>query len=181
MTEWHNLHSSPGLTQQSQKYYFFDKCSGSSERIILKIRVFSCEMATLQTNPMHEELGDADYDDEPISDLRAGPGILGTGSSARPASLPVTRGDTEDIAPSWTGGLTQGCAPVFQPFGSPSKSHNIQIPNIWGSGYRVQGVPGPSVISKKAGRLDVFWIIQEISFKKKELITLFRTPCTYRI
>ena len=69
-------------------------------------------MATLQTNPMHEELGS---DDEPITDLQAG------GVSVRPVSLPRMSGDQEEVEQSWTGGLTQGCAPVFQPFGSPSK------------------------------------------------------------
>ena len=74
-------------------------------------------MATLQTNPLH----DTAEDDEPITDLQAGCTILG----ARPASLAVTAAataDTEDVAPSWTGGLGHGCAPVFQPFGSPSRS-----------------------------------------------------------
>ena len=81
-------------------------------------------MATLQTNPLH----DTAEDDEPITDLQAGCTILG----ARPASLAVTAAataDTEDVAPSWTGGLGHGCAPVFQPFGSPSRSHgNIMSP-----------------------------------------------------
>ena len=72
-------------------------------------------MATLQTNPLHDT-----EDDEPITDLQAGCTILGS----RPASLAVTAAtaDTEDVAPSWTGGLGHGCAPVFQPFGSPSRS-----------------------------------------------------------
>ena len=65
-------------------------------------------MATLQTNPLHE-----DSDDEPITDLQGG--------STRPASLNVTKADSEDIGQSWSGGLGQGCAPAFQPFGSPSK------------------------------------------------------------
>ena len=65
-------------------------------------------MATLQTNPLH-----AESDDEPITDLQGGP--------ARPASLNVTKADSEDIGQSWSGGLSQGCAPAFQPFGSPSK------------------------------------------------------------
>jgi len=68
-------------------------------------------MATLQTNPMHEELGS---DDEPITDLQAGAGAV------RPVSLPGMSGDQEEVEQSWTGGLTQGCAPVFQPFGSPT-------------------------------------------------------------
>ena len=80
-------------------------------------------MATLQTNPMHEELCS---DDEPITDLQS-PGVGARGGFAnnfgggRPVSLGVVRGDTEEeVGQSWTGGLTQGCAPVFQPFGSPS-------------------------------------------------------------
>ena len=83
------------------------------------------EMATLQTNPMHEELGHGGYDEQPITDLQAGHTILGASGGLRgqrPDSLSVvSRGQDEDIEPSWTGGLTQGCAPVFQPFGSPSK------------------------------------------------------------
>ena len=83
--------------------------------------IIEIRMATLQTNPMHEEL---DNDDEPITDLRAGHTILGAAGGLRgqrPVSLSVGQGQDEDIEPSWTGGLTQGCAPVFQPFGSPSK------------------------------------------------------------
>lgn len=88
-------------------------------------------MATLQTNPMHDQLGS---DDEPITDLQTGtsyrPGAVGGfannfgGAGARPGSLPVSSGpgDNEDVGQSWTGGLSQGCAPVFQPFGSPSKT-----------------------------------------------------------
>ena len=65
-------------------------------------------MATLQTNPLHEE-----SDDEAITDLQGG--------SSRPASLNVIKADSEDIGQSWSGGLGHGCAPVFQPFGSPSE------------------------------------------------------------
>ena len=86
-------------------------------------------MATLQTNPMHEEL---DHDDEPITDLQAGHTILGAAGGLRgqrPVSLSVGQGQDEDIEPSWTGGLTQGCAPVFQPFGSPSKLKYLHLKN----------------------------------------------------
>ena len=81
-------------------------------------------MATLQTNPMHEELGS---DEETITDLQTGvtgarSGFSGGHSSSRPASLPVMSRDQEEVEPSWTGGLGQGCAPVFQPFGSPSNN-----------------------------------------------------------
>ena len=84
-------------------------------------------MATLQTNPMHDQLCS---DDEPITDLQTGnsyrPGAAGGfannfgGAGGRPVSLPVSSRDNEDVGQSWTGGLSQGCAPVFQPFGSPS-------------------------------------------------------------
>jgi len=66
-------------------------------------------MATLQTNPLHEE-----SDDEPITDLQGG--------HARPASLAVAQAESEDVGQSWSGGLGQGCAPAFQPFGSPKET-----------------------------------------------------------
>ena len=28
-------------------------------------------------------------------------------------------GEEREVGQSWTGGLAQGCAPVFQPFGEP--------------------------------------------------------------
>ena len=65
-------------------------------------------MATLQTNPLHQE-----SDDEPITDLQGG--------TPRPANLGVIKADSENIGQSWSGGLGQGCAPAFQPFGSPSE------------------------------------------------------------
>ena len=93
-------------------------------------------MATLQTNPLHDT-----EDDEPITDLQAGCTILGS----RPASLAVTAAtaDTEDVAPSWTGGLGHGCAPVFQPFGSPSRSRgNIMSPQA----FLIPYCPQPAII-----------------------------------
>ena len=73
-------------------------------------------MATLQTNPLH-----AESDDEPITDLQ------GQGGTTRPASLNVIKAESEDIGQSWSGGLGQGCAPAFQPFGSPSKFWKIDV------------------------------------------------------
>jgi len=39
-----------------------------------------------------------------------------------PSSLAIMPGEDEDVEQSWTGGLAQGCAPVFQPFGEPGCS-----------------------------------------------------------
>ena len=33
--------------------------------------------------------------------------------------LSPTTGEEREVGQSWTGGLAQGCAPVFQPFGEP--------------------------------------------------------------
>ena len=33
----------------------------------------------------------------------------------------INTGEEREVGQSWTGGLAQGCAPVFQPFGEPGK------------------------------------------------------------
>ena len=33
------------------------------------------------------------------------------------------------MAPSWTGGMGQGCAPVFQPFGEPTSNIPLNTPS----------------------------------------------------
>ena len=40
-------------------------------------------------------------------------------------------GDDGDggVAPSWTGGMGQGCAPVFQPFGEPTSNIPLNTPS----------------------------------------------------
>jgi len=97
-------------------------------------------MATLQTNPMHEEMGS---DEEPITDLQSG----AVSGHMRPGTLGISAmmtGDSEEIQQSWTGGLTQGCAPVFQPFGSPKMDSEAS----GGSGPTVTTTPSPSVNNK---------------------------------
>lgn len=39
-----------------------------------------------------------------------------------PSSLNINPGEEREVGQSWTGGLAQGCAPVFQPFGEPASS-----------------------------------------------------------
>jgi hypothetical protein len=56
-------------------------------------------------------------------------------------------GDDGDggVAPSWTGGMGQGCAPVFQPFGEPTSNIPLNTPSP-GSKVREECTVGENII-----------------------------------
>merc|ERR1711934_400417 len=66
-----------------------------------------------------------DYDREDYEVGAGGPRRSHSHPGSRPnppTSLSINPGEEREVGQSWTGGLAQGCAPVFQPFGEPASS-----------------------------------------------------------
>jgi len=88
-------------------------------------------MASLQSNPLGEEMqevlgvgGDYDHEEYEVG-AQGGPRRSQSHPGSRPnppTSLNINPGEEREVGQSWTGGLAQGCAPVFQPFGEPASS-----------------------------------------------------------
>jgi len=80
----------------------------------------------LGEDSMQEVLGvGADYDREEYEGS-GGPRRSHSHPGGRPqppTSLSINPGEEREVGQSWTGGLAQGCAPVFQPFGEPASSN----------------------------------------------------------
>ena len=56
--------------------------------------------------------------------------------------LVLLLGEDSSVGQSWTGGLAQGCAPVFQPFGEPGNTGLNKIKNF----HRISGRPAGRII-----------------------------------
>jgi len=73
-----------------------------------------------------------------------------------PSTLPL--GSDNSVAPSWTGGMAQGCAPVFQPFGEPvSTNISLKTPTSPGArGTKLENIKNWTISTYKCSRQSLY-------------------------
>jgi len=73
-----------------------------------------------------------------------------------PSSLAIMPGEDDDVEQSWTGGLAQGCAPVFQPFGEPALSSVSLTTPSPGKTNKLENIKNWTISTYKCSRQSLY-------------------------
>jgi len=118
-------------------------------------------MATLQSNPMEErDMQDILSEEEGEQYIGAGrshpkPGGV-KGRPHPPSGLAIMPGEDDEVEQSWTGGLAQGCAPVFQPFGEPALSSVSLTTPSPGKSNKLENIKNWTISTYKCSRQSLY-------------------------
>jgi len=117
-------------------------------------------MATLQSNPMEErDMQDILSEEEGEHYVGGRSSVKTSGGKSRPlppSSLAIMPGEDDDVEQSWTGGLAQGCAPVFQPFGEPALSSVSLTTPSPGKTNKLENIKNWTISTYKCSRQSLY-------------------------
>jgi len=88
--------------------------------------------------------------------LQDGQTVLHTTRPQPPKTLNLGEDADGGIKPSWTGGMGQGCAPVFQPFGEPTSNIPLNTPSPGSKGNKLESIKNWTISTYKCSRQSLY-------------------------
>jgi len=105
------------------------------------------------------DLGEDDSPTGPALNTAVLQTVLHSNASRPQPPKTLNLGDDGDsgVKPSWTGGMGQGCAPVFQPFGEPTSNIPLNTPTSPGSkGNKLESIKNWTISTYKCSRQSLY-------------------------